>query len=117
LWLIDRLGRKTLLYVGSVGYIVSLGLCAWAFYTEKFAIVPWCIFAFIAAHAVGQGAVIWVYIAEIFPDRFRASGHALRSSRPSVARPTGRSPRFWPPYFPGWSPPSHRPPSSPSLQE
>ena len=42
-------------------------------------IVPACIFAFIAAHAVGQGAVIWVFIAEIFPNRYRASGQALGS--------------------------------------
>ena len=80
LWLIDRLGRRTLLYLGSFGYIASLGLCAWAFHTETYSIVPACIFAFIAAHAIGQGAVIWVYISEIFPDRFRASGQALGSS-------------------------------------
>jgi len=79
LWLIDRLGRRTLLVIGSVGYIVSLGLCAWAFFTETFAIVPACIFAFIAAHAIGQGAVIWVFIAEIFPNRHRAEGQALGS--------------------------------------
>jgi len=79
LWLIDRLGRRTLLYIGSFGYIVSLGLCAWAFYSETFAIVPVCIFAFIAAHAVGQGAVIWVFISEIFPNRQRALGQSLGS--------------------------------------
>lgn len=79
LWLIDRLGRRTLLYIGSFGYIASLGLTAWAFYTEHFAIVPACIFAFIAAHAVGQGAVIWVLISEIFPNRQRAEGQALGS--------------------------------------
>ena len=77
LWLIDRLGRRTLLIIGSLGYIVSLGLCAWAFATGHTAIVPACIFAFIAAHAIGQGAVIWVFIAEIFPDRFRAAGQAV----------------------------------------
>ncbi len=77
LWLIDRLGRRTLLYVGSVGYILSLGLTAWAFFTQHFAIVPVCIFAFIASHAVGQGAVIWVFISEIFPNRHRAEGQAL----------------------------------------
>lgn len=164
LWLIDRLGRRTLLYIGSVGYILSLGLCAFAFlhwatpfkvastaiavvetmgkveqadaggrtkaeaeYAEAKAalrratadpryeagplIIPdlappaevkaivteamdkasraagpgglmvmLCIFAFIAAHAVGQGAVIWVFIAEIFPNRHRAEGQALGSS-------------------------------------
>jgi SP family arabinose:H+ symporter-like MFS transporter len=79
LWLIDRLGRRTLLYIGSFGYIASLGLCAWAFFTENFAIVPACIFAFIAAHAVGQGAVIWVFISEIFPDKYRAEGQSLGS--------------------------------------
>jgi sugar porter (SP) family MFS transporter len=79
LWLIDRVGRRTLLTIGSFGYIASLGLCAWAFHTEHFAIVPACIFAFIAAHAVGQGAVIWVFIAEIFPNRHRAQGQSLGS--------------------------------------
>lgn len=79
LWLIDRLGRRTLLYIGSFGYIVSLGLCAWAFHTETYALVPACIFAFIAAHAIGQGAVIWVFIAEIFPNRNRAAGQSLGS--------------------------------------
>jgi sugar porter (SP) family MFS transporter len=165
LYLIDRLGRRTLLYIGSFGYIASLGLCAWAFFTyapqfdvaskaialsevcdeviaeesrtaeEEAALetefraaiaslveassdrnyegqavaladaspgavkeaasaaldeaselagsggkmVLLCIFAFIAAHAVGQGAVIWVFIGEIFPNRNRASGQALGS--------------------------------------
>lgn len=80
LWLIDRLGRRTLLVIGSLGYIASLGLCAWAFFTEHFQVVPFAIFAFIAAHAVGQGAVIWVFISEIFPNRQRASGQALGSA-------------------------------------
>lgn len=164
LWLIDRLGRRTLLYLGSFGYILSLGLCALAFFTwapqfraasaavdvkaavdalananparvakleedlaaKKAALVAAtavpesgaapvsfaadatpaavkqtageslilaskaagvggmmvlvCIFAFIAAHAVGQGAVIWVFISEIFPDRCRAAGQALGSA-------------------------------------
>ena len=79
LWLIDRLGRRTLLYIGSFGYITSLGLVAWAFFTGHFSIVPVCIFAFIAAHAVGQGAVIWVFISEIFPNRHRAEGQTLGS--------------------------------------
>lgn len=79
LWLIDRLGRRTLLFIGSFGYIISLGLVAWAFFTQHFTIVPICIFAFIAAHAVGQGAVIWVLISEIFPNRHRAEGQALGS--------------------------------------
>jgi sugar porter (SP) family MFS transporter len=79
LWLIDRLGRRTLLYIGSFGYIASLGLCSWAFYSENFGIVPVCIFAFIAAHAIGQGAVIWVFISEIFPNKHRADGQSLGS--------------------------------------
>jgi len=79
LFLIDRLGRRTLLTLGSFGYIGSLGLCAWAFATRQYAIVPYCIFAFIAAHAVGQGAVIWVFLSEIFPNRNRAAGQALGS--------------------------------------
>ncbi|QEL18020.1 sugar porter family MFS transporter [Limnoglobus roseus] len=164
LWLIDRLGRRTLLYIGSFGYIASLGLCAWAFFnwapqfhaastalgvkdavaavqgataanrgesenrltertkaleaasrTEGAGTTPIsfppsashenmlqvadtalkqasaasgsggllvlaCIFAFIAAHAIGQGAVIWVFISEIFPNRHRAAGQTLGSS-------------------------------------
>lgn len=164
LWLIDRLGRRTLMFLGSLGYILSLGLCAAAFFawapqfkaaaaavdvkataeslstanparvaalTEALAakqttlesataapaagaqpvsftpgaslesvkatadaalrqaaaaagagglIVLVCIFAFIAAHAVGQGAVIWVFISEIFPNRHRAEGQALGSA-------------------------------------
>jgi MFS transporter, SP family, arabinose:H+ symporter len=79
LWLIDRAGRRALLLIGSFGYIASLGLTAWAFFTGHVAIVPACIFAFIAAHAVGQGAVIWVYISEIFPDTHRAQGQSLGS--------------------------------------
>lgn len=79
LWLIDQLGRRTLLYIGSFGYIASLGLVAWAFFTQHFSIVPVCIFAFIAAHAIGQGAVIWVFISEIFPNRHRAEGQTLGS--------------------------------------
>ena len=79
LWLIDRLGRRTLLYLGSVGYIVSLGLTSWAFFTHHYGIVPACIFAFIASHAIGQGTVIWVFISEIFPNRHRAEGQALGS--------------------------------------
>jgi len=77
--LIDKLGRRTLLYFGSFGYIVSLGVTAWAFKTEHFAIVPYSIFTFIAAHAIGQGTVIWVFISEIFPNRFRAAGQTLGS--------------------------------------
>jgi len=75
--LIDRLGRRTLLYIGSFGYILSLSLTSWAFFSKHYSIVPACIFAFIGAHAVGQGAVIWVFISEIFPSRQRAQGQTL----------------------------------------
>jgi MFS transporter, SP family, arabinose:H+ symporter len=77
--LIDRLGRRTLLYVGCFGYIASLTAVSYAFFSTHFALVPLCIFVFIAAHAIGQGVTIWVYIAEIFPDRYRAEGQALGS--------------------------------------
>jgi MFS transporter, SP family, arabinose:H+ symporter len=79
LWLIDRLGRRTLLFIGSFGYIASLGLVAWAFFSSHLSIVPICIFAFIAAHGIGQGTVIWVFISEIFPNRHRAEGQTLGS--------------------------------------
>ena len=74
------MGRRTLLLIGAFGYIGSLGLTAWAFFSQHFAIVPGCLFAFIAAHAVGQGTVIWVFISEIFPNRQRAQGQTLGSS-------------------------------------
>lgn len=77
--LIDKLGRRTLLYIGSFGYILSLGLTSWAFLTRHHSIVPACLFFFIAAHAMGQGTVIWVLISEIFPNRHRAEGQALGS--------------------------------------
>lgn len=79
LWLIDRLGRRKLLFIGSFGYIVSLGLTTWAFASGNVGMVPVYIFAFIAAHAIGQGAVIWVFISEIFPNRQRAFGQSLGS--------------------------------------
>ncbi len=78
-WLIDRFGRRVLMYIGSAGYIISLALTGMAFYNEAYALVPLYIFAFIASHAIGQGAVIWVFISEIFPNAVRASGMALGS--------------------------------------
>ena len=77
-YLIDRLGRKTLLIIGSLGYIISLGMVAWAFSTEASpAFLMSFLLLFIAAHAVGQGAVIWVFIAEIFPNKVRAFGQSF----------------------------------------
>jgi sugar porter (SP) family MFS transporter len=80
LYLIDLAGRKTLLLGGSIGYIVSLAGVAWAFQTEAGG-MPVVVFLilFIASHAVGQGAVIWVYIAEIFPNNVRTKGQSLGS--------------------------------------
>jgi sugar porter (SP) family MFS transporter len=79
LWLIDRLGRRTLLYIGSFGYIASLASVAGGFFQGHYSIIPIGVFAFIAAHAIGQGAVIWVFISEIFPNRHRAAGQSLGS--------------------------------------
>lgn len=87
--LIDHFGRRKLMLVGSLGYIVSLAATAWAFYTQQTdggafsplgsRVVLVSLLVFIAAHAVGQGAVIWVFIGEIFPNRLRARGQAFGS--------------------------------------
>lgn len=80
-FLIDVLGRKVLMYIGSVGYIISLGLVSLAFFMKwEGMAVPIFLFMFIASHAIGQGAVIWVFISEIFPNHLRASGQAFGSS-------------------------------------
>lgn len=80
--LIDRFGRRFLMYIGSFGYIISLSAIAYAFFTQTFTglIVPVLIFVFIASHAIGQGAVIWVFISEIFPNAVRSFGNSLGSS-------------------------------------
>jgi SP family xylose:H+ symportor-like MFS transporter len=84
---IDNFGRRKLILIGSVGYLISLGATTWAFYTygTEFtptgsAVVLAGLLLFIAAHAFGQGAVIWVFISEIFPNRVRAQGQALGST-------------------------------------
>lgn len=80
-FLIDRLGRKSLMYIGSIGYIISLSMVSMAFFFEwKGMAVPGFLFLFIASHAIGQGAVIWVFISEIFPNHLRASGQAFGCS-------------------------------------
>lgn len=80
-FLIDKLGRRTLMYIGSVGYIISLSLVSAAFFLDWSGMaVPVFLFLFIAAHAIGQGAVIWVFISEIFPNHLRASGQAFGST-------------------------------------
>jgi len=77
LYLIDRMGRKSLMYIGSVGYIISLAMVAYGFKTDATAgFNLFFILTFIASHAVGQGAVIWVFISEIFPNSVRAAGQA-----------------------------------------
>lgn len=79
--LIDRLGRKTLMYWGSFGYIISLALVALAFAGSWGGLwVPIFLFLFIASHAIGQGTVIWVYISEVFPNHLRSSGQAWGTS-------------------------------------
>lgn len=81
LYLIDRVGRKKLLFIGSIGYIISLISIGSAFMNEwQGVVVPAFLFLFIASHAIGQGAIIWVFISEIFPDRMRAQGQAFGSS-------------------------------------
>jgi sugar porter (SP) family MFS transporter len=79
--LIDRYGRKKLMYIGSIGMIITLGLVARAFYQSDFDsyFVPVCLFIFIAFFAASQGAVIWVFISEIFPNQVRAKGQSLGS--------------------------------------
>lgn len=78
IYLIDKAGRKTLMYLGSVGYIISLAVVAWAFNSNQGGVVVvFFVFTFIASHAIGQGAVIWVFIAEIFPNNIRSKGQSL----------------------------------------
>lgn len=76
--LIDVLGRKQLMLIGSLGYIISLTMVAFAFYSQLgSAVLLLSIMLFIASHAIGQGAVIWVFISEIFPNTVRANGQAF----------------------------------------
>lgn len=79
--MIDRFGRRFLMYIGSVGYIISLASVAYAFFTESFGgyLVPVWLFVFIASHAIGQGACIWVFISEIFPNEVRSTGMSFGS--------------------------------------
>jgi sugar porter (SP) family MFS transporter len=78
---IDRMGRRKLMVAGSVGYIVSLSAAAYSFYTGSGgALLLGSLVLFVASHSFGQGAVIWVFLSEIFPNRVRARGQALGSS-------------------------------------
>jgi len=78
--LIDRLGRKTLMYIGSFGYIITLVTTSLAFTYGWSNIVPVALFLFIGAHAIEQGAIIWVFISEIFPNHIRSYGQAFGTS-------------------------------------
>lgn len=80
MYLIDRLGRKTLMLYGSIGYIVSLVVVSWAYYSGASQVLLLSfVLSFIASHAIGQGAVIWVFMSEIFPNSVRANGQAWGS--------------------------------------
>ncbi|RQW68896.1 sugar porter family MFS transporter [Halomonas sp. YLB-10] len=80
--LIDRFGRRTLLFIGSAGYLVSLVLISRAFFADALGglEVPLLLGLFIAAHAISQGAVIWVFISEVFPNHVRARGQSFGAS-------------------------------------
>lgn len=73
-YLIDRFGRRTLMFIGSFGYIFSLTMIAVSFNGSDHSPIIYYVFMFIASHAVGQGAVIWVFLSELFPNSVRASG-------------------------------------------
>ncbi len=79
--IIDKVGRKTLLLVGSVGTSICLAGVAWIFFQHQHEnLLVWLLVGFIAFFAFSQGAVIWVYISEVFPNRVRANGQSLGSS-------------------------------------
>lgn len=81
MYLIDKAGRKKLMLLGSFGYIISLMMVAYAFYAGLGSgFLLFFILLFISSHAIGQGAVIWVFISEIFPTQVRASGQSFGSS-------------------------------------
>ena len=79
--LIDKLGRRILMYIGSIGYIISLTLISLSFVLNWEGIfLPIFLFVFIASHAIGQGAIIWVYISEIYPNHLRSYGQSFGTS-------------------------------------
>ena len=79
---IDRIGRRTLMLIGSLGLIFTLAMVSYSFYAESFNgfAVPVFLFIYIAFFAFSQGAVIWVFISEIFPNQVRAKGQTLGST-------------------------------------
>ncbi|HRI22627.1 MAG TPA: MFS transporter, partial [Panacibacter sp.] len=81
LYLIDRIGRKQLLIIGSLGYILSLVSVAVCFKLQAGnTVLLSSLMLFIASHAIGQGAVIWVFISEIFPNNVRSLGQSFGAS-------------------------------------
>jgi SP family arabinose:H+ symporter-like MFS transporter len=79
--LIDKLGRKTLMLIGSVGMVVALSGVASVFFTKSHqGLLLWLFMLFIVFFAISQGSVIWVYIAEVFPSRVRSKGQSVGSS-------------------------------------
>jgi sugar porter (SP) family MFS transporter len=81
LYFIDRVGRKMLMLVGSLGYIISLGMVAYAFKADAGSgFLLFSLLLFVASHAMGQGSVIWVFISEIFPNKIRALGQSFGAS-------------------------------------
>jgi MFS transporter, SP family, arabinose:H+ symporter len=78
---IDKIGRKTLLLIGSVGTAAALAGVAGIFYTQRDqSMLLWLLVAFIFFFAISQGAVIWVYLSEVFPTKVRSKGQSLGSS-------------------------------------
>lgn len=81
IFFIDKIGRRKLMFIGSFGLIATLSLVAYSFYTSSFSgyYVTGYLMAFIAFFSFSQGAVIWVFISEIFPNQVRAKGQTLGS--------------------------------------
>ncbi|KKL28296.1 hypothetical protein LCGC14_2376550, partial [marine sediment metagenome] len=81
LFTIDKIGRKQMLLIGSWGSAIPLALCAYIAWTHNWIeLFPWSLSIFILFFSFSQGAVVWVYIAEVFPNRVRAKGQALASA-------------------------------------
>ncbi len=79
--IIDRFGRKRLLLIGTVGLMACLSAIGYIFVTRQhLGLLVWLLMAFIACFAISHGAVVWVYISEVFPTRLRARGQSLGSS-------------------------------------
>jgi len=77
---IDRFGRRFLMFIGSIGTAISLAATAWLFQSHSHpSWLLWMLILFIASFAFSQGAVVWVYISEIFPTNVRAAGQSLGS--------------------------------------